>query len=1099
MSRRAILLHLVLAVIPQAGANGAQDAPSTQASDTNAKVSQLTSGDATYNDVVRLFGEPKSHFLEKQTFTKNDLPQVYIMGYQDGFSVVMEDGRVSELRFEGPAAGYVHEGKLRIGSPLGQVLDVVGKPTETIAGVPRAELGRKAGALYRDIGGQKGYCYYNPAGKNVRFFFADYKVSALYVTIDRSGLRRGQALSEVQEFQDVRSKDLSKLDLSGQAGLLHTLTFNQQTAWPPAARMPKGKAPEKLLEDAMSPGLGVRGLHQKGITGKGVHVAIIDQPLHPDHPEFAGKIVEYHDVGCDSASSMHGPAVASLLVGAKCGTAPDARVLYVAAPSWTKDTAYQARALDWIVEQNRQRPASQKIRAVSVSAAPSGPGTPFEKNTKMWDEACARAEAEGILVLDCTSHHGFIGACWYDATDPEDPGKCTPGFPGRSGQTPIGHILVPSSPRTTAEESDKGEFGYQYWGRGESSWTIPYCAGVLALGWQINPELSGQQMRELLFKSAYVRKADQKKIINPESFIRLVEKAEDGETTVSPVPQELLDELDAKIQGVLAGRTYSDESKALIKKVWSEFCEAFLADAPRPIRGHDLPAEAGIKEYSDYVGKYYWREGSPDVVLEVVAHPSGRLLVRYRGQQVPAVKHGGYIVFTMGDIDSDQPPLGTRLHGALWRLRFSKEPSGYKLVSPGGTLTNTLSRTPPKPRIPETQLAPDSQEFAELAEAKRRRHQAEMEGTGQSWLPEGDRREGNRTNILEDLRALEELGDAAAAWLTERGQANKAKVGELLEKLLADEPTAKVCFGTAQIAWLCGDPKRAIKILEDASAKYGSATDRGSATGIVTPINVQANYWIGSIARRSGDRPRAIEAYETVVALCDALPSESWGPAPIMALMYLAEMDSASADTRSQAIDRLAKAIEIVDAYPAETKVKERGAQGLGFFRDWLEYERAVLKQGKMAASDQLTGHREYLDACMWAASELQSSGVLHEVKSSLRREQNSAVFYLAPLERLIQEGKSPIDRTLARLAFAFGRLKEESFAEADQYSLAVFEEGSFFSPVGGLLLAYSKIKQGKSGEADEILERVKARFPGYAQTADELAKTWQQEQSKPR
>jgi len=221
---------------------------------------------------------------------------------------------------------------------------------------------------------------------------------------------------------------------------------------------------------------------------------------------------------------MHGPAVTSLLVGTNCGTAPDAPVYYVAAPSWTKDSAYQAEALYWLIEQNENLPVSKKIRVVSVSAAPSGTGTPFEKHTKMWDRACKRAEEAGILVLDCTTHHGFIGACWYDANDPENVAKCTPGFRGQTGWSRSECILVPTSPRTTAEEYDKGEFSYQYCGRGGLSWAIPYCAGVLALGWQIRPDLPPERMRELLFKSAYTKKSGAK-IINPKKFIHLVRRA----------------------------------------------------------------------------------------------------------------------------------------------------------------------------------------------------------------------------------------------------------------------------------------------------------------------------------------------------------------------------------------------------------------------------------------------------------------------------------------------------------------------------------------------------------------------------------------------
>lgn len=331
-------------------------------------------------------------------------------------------------------------------------------------------------------------------------------------------------VNAVAEFDDIRWKDLKSLNLADRAGLIDTLHFNQKTVWPPDPAMPPGRTPKTILHDAMDPGLGIRGLHRQGITGEGVNVAIIDQPLYDDHPEFKGKIAAYHDVGCKSESSMHGPAVASLLVGRNCGAAPGARLYFVAAPSWTKDTAYQAKALDWIIEQSALLPDGQKIRVVSVSACPSGQGTPFTANTEQWDKAYARAEAAGMLVLDCTQQHGFVGPSYYDASDPDNVAKCRAGFPGMPSSRTSGSLFVPASPRTVAEEYDKGECAYQYCGRGGLSWAIPYCAGVLALGWQLRPDLTPAQMHDLLYRSAYVN-ADGQQFINPPEYIRLVKEA----------------------------------------------------------------------------------------------------------------------------------------------------------------------------------------------------------------------------------------------------------------------------------------------------------------------------------------------------------------------------------------------------------------------------------------------------------------------------------------------------------------------------------------------------------------------------------------------
>ncbi|MHC4757591.1 MAG: S8 family serine peptidase, partial [Planctomycetota bacterium] len=121
---------------------------------------------------------------------------------------------------------------------------------------------------------------------------------------------------------------------------------------------------------------------------------------------------------------------------------------------------------------------------------------------------------------------GFIGRCWYDFRDPENIAKCNPWAPPnrefRGDPMDMG-VLVPSSPRTTAEDGGTDEIGYQYCGIGGLSWAIPYCSGVLAMGWQVNPELSPEQMRELLCKSAFMKK-NGAKIINPKKFIHLVRR-----------------------------------------------------------------------------------------------------------------------------------------------------------------------------------------------------------------------------------------------------------------------------------------------------------------------------------------------------------------------------------------------------------------------------------------------------------------------------------------------------------------------------------------------------------------------------------------------
>lgn len=335
---------------------------------------------------------------------------------------------------------------------------------------------------------------------------------------------RGAAgLPPVHEYDDVRNRDLRGYDFSKRPGLIPTLWFNSATRWPAPARLPPDVSPAKILERGKNPGLGLRAIHGRGITGAGVIAAIIDQPMSIHHPQFDGKIIAYKDFTPPPVykTSMHGPAVASLLVGKTIGTAPGASLYFAAVPSWLLDAAYYQRALDWLLAINRGLPAGRKIRVVSVSAAPSGGGTPYTKNTANWEAALKRAKAAGLLVLDCTQNHGLVGPCYRDSRYPENVKKCRPGYPASKPGNYSGLLLAPTSPRSQAEEWTEGVYTFQYMGQGGLSWAIPYVAGVLALGWQVNPELPNGAILELLFASAYSPDG-RNKIVDPPEFLRRV-------------------------------------------------------------------------------------------------------------------------------------------------------------------------------------------------------------------------------------------------------------------------------------------------------------------------------------------------------------------------------------------------------------------------------------------------------------------------------------------------------------------------------------------------------------------------------------------------
>lgn len=277
------------------------------------------------------------------------------------------------------------------------------------------------------------------------------------------------------------------------------------------------------MEKGKNPGLGVRAIHEEGITGKGIKVAIIDQNICATkyHPEYDGKIVEYKDFGCEALSyrgSMHGPAVASLLVGENIGVAPGSELYFAAVPSWKNDAKYYADALWWIIEKNKELPKNDKIKVVSISAAPSE----YNKNTDDWKIACEKARENNILVLDCSGMNLKIQGCYYDINDPDDISKCKLGFPSQTISMKY-DIYAPASFRTVAEHRSESIPSYQYTGNGGVSWAMPYIAGVLALGWQVNYDLLQDEIIEILSNTTYDIYGYT--IVNPKAFIDKVKES----------------------------------------------------------------------------------------------------------------------------------------------------------------------------------------------------------------------------------------------------------------------------------------------------------------------------------------------------------------------------------------------------------------------------------------------------------------------------------------------------------------------------------------------------------------------------------------------
>lgn len=323
---------------------------------------------------------------------------------------------------------------------------------------------------------------------------------------------------KIEKFSDVRRIEF--INMTGivneseiiDADTLISLTFNERTVW--NNKFESNLKPQELIELCKAPGLQVKTIHNKGITGEGINIAIIDQPLDLNHPEYKNKIIKYKNFAEIEDSQMHGPAVTSILVGNTVGVAPNAMVMYASIPTWKEDAQYAIDALNWILEENELLEENKKIKFVSFSADPLN----WKYNTDLWEQAVSKAYDRGIIVLDCTQKKYSIHQAYYDINDINDMQKIKPFYPDTKNLSPLkGELLVPTSRRTVAEIYNDGIYSYAYYGIGGLSWGIPYLAGTLALGQQIYNELTAEELMNLIYSTSYISETGHN-FIYPENF-----------------------------------------------------------------------------------------------------------------------------------------------------------------------------------------------------------------------------------------------------------------------------------------------------------------------------------------------------------------------------------------------------------------------------------------------------------------------------------------------------------------------------------------------------------------------------------------------------
>lgn len=318
--------------------------------------------------------------------------------------------------------------------------------------------------------------------------------------------------------------DLRTSDFSGAtAAELKRTSFDTLTRWPDQG-LPAGFDPKELLRLGKNRGLGIESLHRRGITGKGISVAVIDKPILETHEEFRNRI---HNIVIDpdnprNERHFHGMTAASILAGATTGVAPESTLYYFATPDVGTAFSYFTRVLEQILTLNAQLPPEQRIRVVSLSQGFSQ-ARMDEPDIKLWVDTVRKANAQGVAVIDCSAvtSLAYVGAGAPIGRDRDDPESyevalwLQQAYPGQKTDW----LLIPGDYVTAA--SKEGSQEYSFFGAGGNSWVAPYLAGVVALGMQVNPDMSVPALYRAIDETATTTSGGLR-MINPVGFIGAV-------------------------------------------------------------------------------------------------------------------------------------------------------------------------------------------------------------------------------------------------------------------------------------------------------------------------------------------------------------------------------------------------------------------------------------------------------------------------------------------------------------------------------------------------------------------------------------------------
>lgn len=317
-------------------------------------------------------------------------------------------------------------------------------------------------------------------------------------------------------YQDLKKYDLSKINLD----LLLRVPFDSSTKWPKL--LPEGFDPEAILSKRQL-GYQLRELHNRGITGSGVVVAVIDHPSNINHVEVKDNIKEY--IIMDDKYNFphfHGLAVLSHLCGKSIGIAPGVKVYFYGGQPYVGETTVEKHncivkfAISCLQDIKEKIKNGILIRIVNMSNS-----WLYYGNKEYQEEAASLREELaklGCIIID--SPKFFEDFRYLDCKVTDDfeviDNYNLPSFFGEDSKKRTNFL---TGGKVVASYLTKDEYIFDP--IGSASYSIPQLSAFYALALQVNPTIAYHDFSALCREYAILNNKGYR-IINPIVTIKAI-------------------------------------------------------------------------------------------------------------------------------------------------------------------------------------------------------------------------------------------------------------------------------------------------------------------------------------------------------------------------------------------------------------------------------------------------------------------------------------------------------------------------------------------------------------------------------------------------